>query len=58
MDLCNPNFFLDKSELEVVRFLNQHNYTVSGPGGGGDGITLQNLPNYDEFKRIFLLLKP
>jgi hypothetical protein len=27
-------FFKDKSEKEVVRFLNHHNNTVSGPGGG------------------------
>ncbi len=27
-------FFHDKSKLEVVRFLNHHNYTVSGSGGG------------------------
>jgi hypothetical protein len=33
MDPCNPNFFHDKSELEVVCFLNHHNNTVSGSGG-------------------------
>ncbi len=33
----NPNFFsffYDKSELEFARFLNRHNITVSGSGGG------------------------
>ncbi len=45
---CNPNFFHDKSELEVVLF--------QALVGGGK-ITLQNLPNFDEFKRILLLLK-
>ncbi len=33
-DPCNPNFFHDKSKLEVVVFLNHHNYTVSGSVGG------------------------
>jgi hypothetical protein len=33
-DPCNPNFFHDKSELEVVGFLNHNNYTVSGSDGG------------------------
>jgi hypothetical protein len=31
---CNPNFCHDKSKLEDVGFLNHHNYTVSGSGGG------------------------
>ena len=55
LDPCNPNFFHDKSLLEVACFLNHHNYTVSGSGGGGDEITLQNLPNYDEFKPLKLV---
>jgi hypothetical protein len=33
-DPCNPNFFHDKSNLEDVGFLNHHNYTGSGSGGG------------------------
>ena len=34
MDSYNPNFLTDKSELEVRPFLNHHNTTVSGSGGG------------------------
>ncbi len=43
VDPCNPNFLHDKSELEVVCFLNHFQDLV-----GGDGIPLQNGPNYDE----------
>jgi hypothetical protein len=57
LDPCNPNFFHDKSELEVERFL-----IIKTPLFqalvGGDGITLQNKSYCDEFKRILLQLKP
>ncbi len=56
MDPCNPNFFHDKSKLEVAWLLNHHSNTVSG-SGGGDDITLQNVPNYDEFKPLILVPK-
>jgi len=51
LDLCN-----DKSLLEVACFLNHQNNTVSG-SSGGVGITLQNVPNYDEFKLLILVPK-
>ncbi len=50
MDPCNPNFFHDKSELEVVLF--------QALMGGDAGITLQNVPDYDEFKPLILLQNP
>jgi hypothetical protein len=34
VDPCNPNFFHDKYTLEAACFLNHHNITVSGSGGG------------------------
>ncbi len=34
LDPCNPNFFHDKSKLEVAHFLNHHNINFSGSGKG------------------------
>ena len=35
-----------------------HHINTDEGSVGDDGITLQNVPNCDEFKRILLLLKP
>ncbi len=51
---CNPNFFHDKSKLELC-FFKIIITTLVQALVGGDEITLQNLPNFDEFKPLKLV---
>ncbi len=56
MDPCNPNFFMinPSQRLHVFEIIKTIQFQALA---GGDGITLQNVPNYDEFKPLKLVPK-
>jgi hypothetical protein len=57
LDPCNPNFFMinQNQRLCVFQIIITSLFQALM---GGDGITLQNVLNYDDFKSLIFLGKP